>query len=532
MPESGYCKVLIVDDEILIRQGIKHFMNWEQEGFLIVGEASNGAEALRMIQELSPHIVITDIVMPIMDGEELTREIKSKFPEIEVIVLSSFGEYQYVRSTFQSGVADYILKPKLDIQHLLAVLKLTAQRIPSLRANASGSYHMSGGRLLEMVLGGYDADYKAEDVEAAFPYPCFRLIAVADAMEPGDTDSGGHTPMEEGRSLGETGLADFLSELAAREGWEAVCYKLPSHRNAALAAVNGTAEAMSALEAWAAVRSAAPAKKRGAVALTDTFGKLEEVRGQCRDSLHKLLDYSFFLPRISLLKHGALPPLPKAPEPFHLNRFTETFRRGQFKAAFDDLRSHSTALAGYYAGDVFEFKTFLGNLLFNITVLLSNMEYDVKELESAKYSYFKEIEQALSAEEALAIVERFIGHAEERIAAKGQDSGNENMKRLLSYIQEHYAEPLTLGDMARHFHFNPSYLSSYFSSHNEEGFIDYLHKVRIGKAEELLRSGDDPISEISGMVGYSDHSYFCKVFKKSTGLSPSRYRRQYRDTEK
>ncbi|MED4958707.1 response regulator, partial [Paenibacillus macerans] len=102
------CKILIVDDEILVRQGIKHHLNWEQYGFQIVGEASNGKEALEMIGRLSPHIVITDIVMPVMDGEEFTRVLKAHFPQIEVVVLSSYGEFNYVRSTFQSGVADYI----------------------------------------------------------------------------------------------------------------------------------------------------------------------------------------------------------------------------------------------------------------------------------------------------------------------------------------------------------------------------------------------------------------------------------------
>lgn len=116
-------RLLIVDDEILIRQGIKHYVNWEQEGFEIVGEAAHGQEALDLIEVVKPDFIITDIVMPIMDGEELTRIVKEKYPHIEVIVLSSFGDFDYVRSTFQNGVLDYILKPKLDAESLLAVLR-------------------------------------------------------------------------------------------------------------------------------------------------------------------------------------------------------------------------------------------------------------------------------------------------------------------------------------------------------------------------------------------------------------------------
>ncbi len=130
MPAGEWCKVLIVDDEVLIRQGVKHYINWEQEGFQIVGEASNGKEAIELIELLNPHIVITDIVMPVMDGMELTAFIKSHYPEIEVIVLSSFGDFDYVRSTFQHGVADYILKPKLEGPELLKALQKVAKNLP------------------------------------------------------------------------------------------------------------------------------------------------------------------------------------------------------------------------------------------------------------------------------------------------------------------------------------------------------------------------------------------------------------------
>ena len=71
---SDLCKVLIVDDEYIMRQGIKHLVNWDKEGFLIVGEATNGKEALIMVEELKPHIVVMDVVMPVMDGVDLQRK--------------------------------------------------------------------------------------------------------------------------------------------------------------------------------------------------------------------------------------------------------------------------------------------------------------------------------------------------------------------------------------------------------------------------------------------------------------------------
>ncbi|MHA6482052.1 response regulator [Paenibacillus sp. strain BS8-2] len=527
MTTNDYCKVLIVDDEILIRQGIKHFMDWEQEGFHIVGEASNGLEALERIVELRPHIVITDIVMPVMDGEELTRQIKGQYPEIEIIILSSFGEFDYVRSTFQSGVADYILKPKLDLNHLLTVLKMTAERIPSLGGKSkevtNDGINNSIDRRIDRLMSGYEVEFQQEELRSVFPHPDFVLLGF---------DSRG---LESGKTISNERIGELLTEGFGRDAGSTLVMRQLSSEGPIRALLININKLLVDKLIEAANIAALSLKASGIavpIAITAPFSELTELHATYNGSLLKLLRFAFYLPQQALLSEGSLPPVAPQAESFHLNRFTEEIKRGYFQQAFDYLRSHATAMAADYTTDVFEFKSFLGNVIFNITVLLGNMAYDVQELEKGKYRHFKAVEDARSASEAMACLEGYIGEAEACISDKASLPGNANMKKLLDYIHEHYAEPLNLTDMAKHFHFNPSYLSSYFSAHNNEGFVDYLHKVRIEKAEELLRKGDAMISEISGMVGYSDHSYFCKVFKKSTGLSPSRYRRQFFGEEK
>lgn len=172
------CKVLIVDDEFLVRQGIKHHMNWEAEGFNIVGEASNGEEGLRQVELLKPDIVITDIVMPVMDGETFVRTLKAGYPHIEVIVLADFSEFEYVRSTLRHGAADYILKPKLDTNELLEVLRRTAGKIPELKYEPSHEGWRLG-RLMEKMLSGFtlDEDEEMPTIRESFPLGAFRLLA-------------------------------------------------------------------------------------------------------------------------------------------------------------------------------------------------------------------------------------------------------------------------------------------------------------------------------------------------------------------
>jgi two-component system, response regulator YesN len=106
--EVTMTKLLIVDDESLLRQGFMHMTDWSAHGFQIIGEAGNGREALEMIIQKSPDIIVTDIKMPVMDGVELTKAVKEKYPHIQVVILSSYDDFEYVRKTLRLGAFDYI----------------------------------------------------------------------------------------------------------------------------------------------------------------------------------------------------------------------------------------------------------------------------------------------------------------------------------------------------------------------------------------------------------------------------------------
>ena len=108
-----------------------------------------------------------------------------------------------------------------------------------------------------------------------------------------------------------------------------------------------------------------------------------------------------------------------------------------------------------------------------------------------------------------------------------RSTGNEDTRilEIKRYINEHYKEELDLEEVSRVFNFNYHYISSYFNQHIPEGFSGYLNKIRITKACMLLKESTMAIADVSGEAGYSDHSYFCRVFKKMTGQTPSQYRR-------
>ena len=125
-------KVFLVEDEFVVRQGIKNNIDWEAHGYEFCGEASDGELAFPMIQKAKPDIVITDIRMPFMDGLELSKLIKRELPGIEIIILTGHGEFEYAKEAIKIGIAEYLLKP-INGQDLLEEVNRVALKIEERR---------------------------------------------------------------------------------------------------------------------------------------------------------------------------------------------------------------------------------------------------------------------------------------------------------------------------------------------------------------------------------------------------------------
>lgn len=116
-------KIMIVDDEKLLRNGFRYMTNWAEKGVTIVGDAINGQDALDKLPLLQPDIVISDIKMPVMDGVTLVKEIKRLYPHISIVMLSSHDDYDYVRESMRLGASDYLLKATIDVNELYDILQ-------------------------------------------------------------------------------------------------------------------------------------------------------------------------------------------------------------------------------------------------------------------------------------------------------------------------------------------------------------------------------------------------------------------------
>jgi two-component system response regulator YesN len=168
-------------------------------------------------------------------------------------------------------------------------------------------------------------------------------------------------------------------------------------------------------------------------------------------------------------------------------------------------------------------KNLVKNMLYN---LLESIDGSQDELDEMRYRYFDLIDQSHYSEDLIDSFGFIREDIMNYIQAKSY-SEDTRINKILDYISSHYAESLDLAGLAKVFNFNYYYLSAYFSQHMVEGFSGYLNRIRIDQACRLLEEEDYTIAQISNMVGYSEQSYFSRVFKKMTGMTPSKWRKNY-----
>lgn len=506
---GNICRILIVDDEFIMRQGIRFMMKWQEAGCEIVGEASNGKEALELIPELEPHIILCDIAMPVMNGLDFIKVVRCEYPDIQIVVLSGYDYFDYVREALLNGAVDYVLKPTINPDELLKILGRAAGRIPDLQL---GNREMSD---MDVLLENYMTDREEKEdrkteqiLSEAFPHSCCRLFIL---------------PLGK-REPGRVSLSPILFEKIQTflEGLEYCRFlKFIWQKDIMCAVLNydvrDEARLLNDLRQFMDQLGAVFEKALGT--LGKAYRRLRDVRRELLDS-GQAEQESFYNRGVHLCLAENTEERP-AIQRFDFQGFTALILSHRYYDAAEKFREYIHMAAECRLPE-FKLKNQAKNLLFN---LLIDPEEQARDLENLRKGAFEKIDAAPYREEFLKIFDEVIDEAEELLQAE-EDNKNLYMRKIMEYIRQHYAEELNLHNIADKFNFSYSYLSAYFSQHVSEGFSEYLNRIRVEKACEFLKDSRYPISQVSAKVGYSDHSYFCRVFKKITGRTPSAYRRE------
>ncbi len=501
-----YCKVLIIEDEFITRQGLKYMIEWEKEGFQIVGEGSNGQEGLELVEKLSPHIVLVDIVMPIIDGLEFSKICSRKFPNVKIIVISSHDKFDYVRTALVNGATDYILKPTLNPKNLLTSLKTTASKISSL---SLAKQEMPFAIKIEKFLLGYSDTLDISEVSDVFNKSLYRMLAIdLKAMLNINKDN-----ILNIKNLVESYFfeSDKYANLTVFLNESVVCLVLnyeQENEKDLIKACNELAENVKG-------------KYQDAFfVLSRKFDNIKEIKNYYENDIKSELSNGFYYIDTPIVI------IEKIVEEVKLNKFSfDTFSlhisKGNYRSGFELFKGYTFYMIENKK-DPYKLKNITKNLLYNYLI---EIERFFENSEEVRNKFFYKIDNCICSQEYINICNDLFEILETNLKEKVEVE-DFRIFEIKEFVEMNFDQQLELSDIASKFNFSYSYLSAYFSQMSNEGFSEYLNKVRIDKACEKLIKTDESIANIGTGVGYSDHSYFCRVFKKLTGETPSSYRKR------
>lgn len=504
-------RVMIVDDEAILRTGMLHLCNWSEYGIEIVAQASNGQEALQYIEQVHPHVVITDIVMPIMDGVEFSKMMRMQYPEIKLVVLSSYSEFDYVREVFKYGVTDYLLKPKVSAPELISLIHslCSNMNLVDVGFNPINDPALVLGSLLGSE-GNDDAEAWSK-LQEHFTSNHFRMIKASTSLLLSKT------------KWTQSQMEQILIELAEEElsSFNYVCVFL---KNECLLLINYESEqaeqVLSSLYRF--TQKAKQSLSYMMFVLSNAFEELIDMKKK-HEQLTLCLGKLFYFYQQSCIPEREIH-LETDKINFDHTQFTTSLRILALDKAIDQLKAFFLSIQENQDYDEYSLKRFCQNLIYTVTSTLEQMKQPLTELSSSKLKIFKMIDLAFDINELEMILTQYLNELKAVIDRHTDPQSSIILNQIYEYVNDNYANEISLSELATQLHLNYSYLSTYFKQRTNENLTAFINRVRTDKAKDLLLNQELSISEISRLTGFSEHNYFSKVFKKMTGMTPVEYR--------
>lgn len=500
------CKVIIVDDEYLSRRGIRHIIDWEQHGFTIVAEAANAKEALKEIEKHKPNIVLTDIVMPSIDGIELSKIIKTNYPDIEIVIMSGYDDFNYVKKAFQYGVCDYILKPTLDPEKILNVLSPLAEKF-LMTSNVQRVTNTSKQiyKTLENLVN--NLSYSKELLIKKFKDKFLVILSY----------QVGH--------INNSKISSTISEEVRKIYKNCEIINIKNQNNLEFIMISSKSRNIfyNIEELKDLLEKIFPSIYLVSINQYDNFENLEIAINQI---IH-LLQYKFYSGIDIHYKREDFNVAYKVSEHrkvFDTKIFLEKINHYYFISALEDLKKYIYEIDFKDNINSDELKMVVENSLYNFLNMIDVSSEIKNKLSKNKIVFFNNISSSSNLKELQNSFDEIYSYIFNILSEISNE--DQVIDEIIQYIKENYNQQINLMLISQHFHFSYSYVSAYFAQHCNEGFKEYLNKIRIEKAKEFLIKSNESITDISELVGYSEPGYFGKVFKKLVGVTPTEYRRK------
>lgn len=527
-------KLLIADDEPLVQIGIKSMLNWADYGIEICGTAVNGQNALEMIEEYSPEIVISDIRMPIMNGLELAKTSRETYGRIPLFIfLTSYEEFQLIKEAMSYEAIDYLIKLELNADALSEAVKKALSRLDTLQVSLE--YKESGRPLLQSYFEKFfmrllhnlfenEEQFllQAKDLKLDFDESCY-FAAFCEIRE----DS--HKDMDYTKLMNLYNSTLQMAKEIIGKHLPAYVFSLDMKHFAVIFHLPKAEDFKEDIVSQCFINAAEMVHNYFNVSLFTGVGtpvirplNISESYQEARQAFARSSDAEpavIFTSSDTALMRNA----------FNISVFKSEITKAFNEFDTDVLYQTLTEIIELFESHPMRFSQAADgacNILYLALSLLPDGEKNMAEIFSTYNDGYRSIYRFTTVSQISEWMSTFRDGLCEVLKSKRKTYKAHVITNVQKYINNHVAEKLSLNEVAGIFGLSPNYLSILFKKNCQLGFSEYIAQAKVNKAKTLLLEQDMKIYEAADQLGFESAFYFSKVFKKVTGLSPREFIQQ------
>ena len=537
-------KILLVDDEILVRDAIRENIDWGKLDCELIGDCENGKQAVEFVKTHEVDIVLTDILMPYMDGMELSHFLHDNYPDILIVIFSGFGEFEYAKKAIQYNVSEYMLKP-VTAMELTKVIGNMKEKLDSRKkeqrkmeslTQVSQDYHKNANVIRSKALDCLvkctrDVQVSLDELERmgiTFQAASYR-VAVFDIDTYSDMYQMDMDKQQESALMAFV-LFNVGDEIVVQEK-AGVVYQEGNNRVCIIFAGNRTKEFSESIHR---ICHEIQEKVKEVIGLETSIGIGNWVR-----SPHELI-YSYRLAAKAidyryLLGGNLLFDMEEKKTDnsiFLINDLeilTESIKSGDRRLMEKTLGQIETEIKSALVEKSYAC-IYLQQVIRAIGNTCQSLSEEPEKIIAQREALLKAVTEQRMFSQAAALVEKYAQEVFDALQELNSSNGQRQGMLAMDYIQKNYMDPcLSLNSICSYLNISTSYFSTIFKEMTGETFIEVLTRVRMEKAKELLENTTMKNYEIAEKVGFSDPHYFGISFKKMTGKTPTEYAREKRN---
>lgn len=534
-------KVFLVEDEMVIRRGIKNSIDWEKEGYIFCGEASDGELAYPMIIKEKPDILITDIRMPFMDGLELCKLVKKELPNIKILILSGNDEFDYAKEAIRLGVTEYLLKP-ISSGKLLEALNgvsesirrekedkdLVRKYMEEMRENTEHEKQKFFEQMIAGNLSMADALETGKKYEMNLSAGMYNLLLFRFTL--------GEENRKSGELLGE-------AEYAIEKLTERLEYVFEFQRGVegwAFLLMADNEEQMSERVKELSKDLEEIMKNYSTIAYFGGIGqpvaRLRELEESFREAERALAArFTMELNRIISVEDIRMAQNVDTLDDIEITSFGEIEKTRTMLEKFlnNGAEDEIDEFVDVYINELPEenLKSVLMRqyIIMDAYIVMMSFCEKIEGIEGEMQAQSEELKNSMKTSQTLEEIKNYIRMLLKKIIGVRDTISGRRYSDIIEIAKDqirktYMSDEISLNTIAAEVGMSPSYFSSIFSKEMGKTFVEYLTEIRMDRAKELLMCSSMKTSEIGYEVGYKDPHYFSYIFKKTQNCTPKEFR--------